>query len=63
VIKLCGSFPDYLPKTSDARMVNVGGVWCPCGGTHVSSLSQIGQIKITKIRVQKDKTRISYAVA
>jgi len=63
VTEMVGSFPDYLPKDSEARMINVGGVWCPCGGTHVSKLSQIGAIKITKIRVQKDKTRISYAVS
>ena len=35
VTQLVGNFPDYLPKDSEARMVNVGGVWCPCGGTHV----------------------------
>jgi len=62
VEEMYGSFPDYLPKTSDARMVKIGGLWCPCGGTHVRDLSQIGQIKVTKIRVQKDKTKISYAV-
>ena len=35
VIELLGNFPAYLPAGSEARMVNVGGVWCPCGGTHV----------------------------
>jgi hypothetical protein len=35
VTELCGSFPEYLPKDVDARLVNVGGLWCPCGGTHV----------------------------
>lgn len=35
VKELVGEFPSYLPKDQEARMVNVGGVWCPCGGTHV----------------------------
>lgn len=35
VEELIGEFPSYLPKDQEARMVNVGGVWCPCGGTHV----------------------------
>jgi len=62
VEKLCGSFPSYLSKDSQARVVFIGGLWCPCGGTHVKDVKDIGGIKITKIRVQKDKTRISYVI-
>jgi len=62
VEELCGSFPEYLPKDKEARMINVGGVWCPCGGTHVKDTKEIGGLKIDKITVQKNKTRVCYSV-
>jgi len=62
VEKLCGSFPPYLSKDSHSRVVFVGGLWCPCGGTHVKDVKEIGGMKITKLRVQKDRTRISYII-
>ena len=36
---------------------------CGCGGTHVNSSSDIGQITIRKISSKKGRTKISYAVA
>lgn len=33
VEKLCGTFPDYLPKNKEARVVTVcGELGCPCSG-------------------------------
>lgn len=34
----------------------------PCGGTHVSKLSEIGSMSIRRVEVKKGKTRVCYAV-
>ena len=35
---------------------------CPCGGTHVKSMLEIGQIKIRKIKNNKGNIKISYQI-
>ena len=35
----------------------------PCGGTHVLSLSEIGNVKIIKMEMKKDKLTVHYALA
>ena len=32
------------------RVVNVGGVSCPCGGTHVKNTADIKGVTVTKIK-------------
>lgn len=32
----------------------------PCGGTHVSELNEIGEIRIKEMKVKKNKLRVSY---
>ncbi|CAM6093003.1 unnamed protein product [Calypogeia fissa] len=62
--KLCGgSLPDYIAKQSSPRVVSVGGLGCPCGGTHVSDVAEIGIIKVTQISVKKGMTKVSYTIA
>jgi Ser-tRNA(Ala) deacylase AlaX len=39
-----------------------GAKGCPCGGTHVRSSRDIGAIVVTKIKVKKGQTRVSYRV-
>lgn len=49
------------PQGKDVRVVQIGNFTaCGCGGTHVSSTSQIGKIKIRKIKNKKGIVRISY---
>ncbi|WCJ23503.1 Alanine--tRNA ligase [Euphorbia peplus] len=61
---LCGgSLPDYIPKGSTPRIVKLGNFpGCPCGGTHVSDLSEIKSIKVSQIRMKKGITKVSYTV-
>jgi Ser-tRNA(Ala) deacylase AlaX len=60
---LCGSTPDYLPKDQPARIVTLHGTkGCPCGGTHVKNISEIGTVKIRKLQVKGQTTRISYEI-
>jgi len=56
---------DLLPKSvQDLRVVVVRDFdTCPCAGTHVRSLAEIGRIKITKRENKgKDRDRITYEI-
>lgn len=58
---LCGQLPDYVDKSKPIRVVSIGdNRGCPCGGTHVRELKDLGSLTIAKIRTKGDKTRISY---
>jgi Ser-tRNA(Ala) deacylase AlaX len=35
----------------------------PCGGTHVEQLSFLKQVEINKVKVKKDRLRVSYSIA
>lgn len=58
--EICGSCPDYLPKGKPSRIVTMVESPCPCGGTHVEDVSEIGPIHIKKISNKKGKIRVSY---
>ncbi len=54
---------DLLPKSvRELRVVKAGEFdVCPCAGTHVRSLAEIGKVKITKRENKgKDRERITY---
>lgn len=56
---------DLLPKSvRELRVVTIGDFdVCPCAGTHVRSLSEIGKLRITKRdRKGKDRERITYEI-
>ncbi|KAK9992774.1 hypothetical protein SO802_022477 [Lithocarpus litseifolius] len=53
-----GSLPDYIPKGSTPRIVKLGNSpGGPCGGTHVSDISEIGILKVSQIRSKKGMTK------
>ncbi|KAI9196420.1 hypothetical protein LWI28_023773 [Acer negundo] len=62
--KLCdGVLPDYIPKGSTPRIVKLGNnPGCPCGGTHVSVISEIISMKVSQIRTKKAMTKVFYTV-
>lgn len=35
---------------------------CPCGGTHVHDITEIGGVEIGKIKKKKDRVQVSYKV-
>ena len=49
-------------RTGAVRTVNVGGLACPCGGTHVTSTSELGRVVVDGIKVKGKATRVSYHV-
>lgn len=62
---LCGFVPSYLsPSDSAIRIVTVAGKFgCPCGGTHVKNIQEIGSVKIPKISPKSGNLRVSYLIA
>jgi Ser-tRNA(Ala) deacylase AlaX len=53
----------FVPVGKKARIVNFEGFnWCGCGGTHIRSSNEIGQIIIRKIKTKNKITKISYEV-
>ena len=65
VAAACGGECDisHLPPDQPVRVVSVGDrVGCPCGGTHVGSTSELGALTVTKVRVKKGRTKVSYRV-
>lgn len=50
-------------KTQDGkslRTVYYGDIGIPCGGTHVANLTEIGELKIRKIKQDKGTIKVSY---
>ncbi|CAA6654269.1 unnamed protein product [Spirodela intermedia] len=62
--ELCGGIlPGYISKDSNPRIVRVGSnPGCPCGGTHVADIADIGSFKVTKIRAKKGFTKVFYTL-
>ena len=56
--------PPYIPEGQAFRVVKLsaedGG--CPCGGTHVPHIKDIGVVKVTKIKKNGKNVRVSYTV-
>ncbi len=45
------------------RSVKIGNlIPVPCGGTHVSSLEELKEIEITKVKIKKEATSIQYTL-
>ena len=44
------------------RVVNVGGLGCPCGGTHVANTSELRAVTVSAIKSKGKVTRVSYTV-
>jgi Ser-tRNA(Ala) deacylase AlaX len=45
------------------RRVEMAGEECPCGGTHVHDVSEIGKVEIKKLQNKQGNVRLSYTVA
>ncbi|KAM0029680.1 putative alanine--tRNA ligase [Helianthus debilis subsp. tardiflorus] len=61
---LCGgALPEYIPKGSTPRIVKLGDFpGCPCGGTHVSNISDLVNVKVTQMKTKKGVTKVYYTI-
>ena len=59
-----GELPSYIPRDSTPRVVTIvpDTAGCPCGGTHVADVKEIGWVDVTGVRVKKGTTRVSYTI-
>jgi len=61
---VCAYVPENIPTNKPARVVIYNGTFgCPCGGTHVSNIRQIGKVTISKLKSKKGVIKVSYAAA
>lgn len=56
--------PSYLPEGKDVRWVKLlkDDAGCPCGGTHLKHISEIGKMNITKVIKKGKNIRICYSL-
>lgn len=55
--------PYIIPDNKKFRVMQIGNMSpVPCGGTHLSSIGEIGLIKINKIKNKNSILRVSYEV-
>lgn len=60
--RLCRFVPENIPTDKPSRIVFYGDFGVPCGGTHVARLSEIGSMRIRKLKQNRDVIRVSYDV-
>jgi Ser-tRNA(Ala) deacylase AlaX len=59
-----GGVPSYVPEGNELRVTKMikEDLGCPCGGTHVHAITEIGTIEIKAIKKKKQNTQVSYKV-
>ncbi|KAM0948543.1 putative aminoacyl-tRNA hydrolase [Dioscorea sansibarensis] len=58
-----GDLPGYIAEGSTPRIVKLGdNPGCPCGGTHVADIADIGSLKVSQIRTKKGFTKVFYNI-
>ena len=60
---VCRFVPDYIPEGKPGRVVMYGDFGVPCGGTHVSNLSEIQQMTIRKVKAEGAHIRVGYDIS
>ena len=60
----CMYIPSHIPDGKPIRIVYVSdpSKGQPCGGTHVKSLLEVGNVLIPKIKIKSSNTRVSYQI-
>eukprot|EP00931_Biecheleriopsis_adriatica_P030826 TRINITY_DN18120_c0_g1_i1.p1 TRINITY_DN18120_c0_g1~~TRINITY_DN18120_c0_g1_i1.p1 ORF type:complete len:308 (-),score=88.20 TRINITY_DN18120_c0_g1_i1:243-1166(-) len=56
------SVPTQVGFVDGMRTVTMDGVSCGCGGTHVESSTEIGEVVIKKMQAKQGNMRVSYTV-
>lgn len=55
--------PYHIPANKEFRVIQIAGFTpIPCGGTHLKTTTEIGDMILDKIKIKGDKIRISYEV-
>ena len=56
--------PEYIPQGTSLRVLKLTpeDKGCPCGGTHVHAVPEIGKIEVLKIKKKKKNIQVSYRI-
>jgi Ser-tRNA(Ala) deacylase AlaX len=59
-----GGVPPYIAAGSELRVLKLTpeDLGCPCGGTHVHAVPEIGKVEIIRLKKKKQNTQVSYKV-
>jgi len=59
-----GGVPSYVAEGSELRVLKLTpeDLGCPCGGTHVHAVTEIGRIEVTTMKKKKQNTQVKYKV-
>jgi len=59
-----GGVPDYIPEGQELRVLKLtpDDLGCPCGGTHVHAVGEIGSVEVTRMKKKKKNTQVAYKV-
>ena len=60
--EVCHFVPDFIPEGKPGRVVMFGYFGVPCGGTHVTNLSELKHVTIRKIKQEGPNVRVGYDV-
>lgn len=53
----------FIPQNTQLRMIATDGFTpVPCGGTHVSSTTELKGLRVTHIKRKKDRIKVSYLI-
>jgi Ser-tRNA(Ala) deacylase AlaX len=63
-LKGAGGVPDYIKEGQELRVLKLTpeDLGCPCGGTHVHAIPEIGRVEVVKMKKKKGNTQVSYKV-
>lgn len=61
--EICPDLPYAIPDNQMIRIVRIGEFpFQPCGGTHLKSTAELGNLVITRLRVKNNTLKIYYAI-
>ncbi|MBI3458969.1 hypothetical protein HY061_01760 [Candidatus Azambacteria bacterium] len=61
--KLCRNILSNIPKDKPTRAMIIDGFGLGCGGTHLVNTKEVGSFIVRKVKQEKGRVKISYAIA
>ena len=61
--KLCRNILPNIPKDKPIRVMIIDSLALGCGGTHIANTKEVGSFVVRKVKQEKGKVKISYAIA
>lgn len=62
VLVYCKCLQPLLAHRAQVRFVTIAGEKCPCGGTHVENVADLGVLTVTKLRAKGKSLKVLYEV-